>query len=341
MSAVESTFRSGIVRRDDHATAYLENGPEDGLPVILVHGWPETSWAWRHQLVGLGARGHRVIAPDLRGIGRSTIYQQHSDYALRHHVADMITLADALSIDRAVWIGQDWGAPVVWATARHHTERFHAGASLNTPYDTLERGYERMVSFVNRATYSEREYPAGQVDYYLFYKESFDTARSHFEMDIPAFFSTVLRAGEPGKQHKPFLTATVRRNGGWFGGGPPSPLPCDTRVIDEIDLAHFVEAYRRTGFFGVNSLYLNDADNQDFIASAQTPTITFPAMFIGGQWDYVNDTEYSSLAEPMRTACTALEYHVLNSGHWSHHERRHEVTALIDQWLIRSVFHSA
>jgi soluble epoxide hydrolase/lipid-phosphate phosphatase len=337
VNEIHPPFRSGTIRRGDHVTSYLESGPRHGQPIVLVHGWPETSWAWRHQLEALGALGYRVIAPDLRGTGGSTVYRTHDAYALRHHVEDLIGLADGLDLERPVWVGQDWGAPIIWSIARAHPERFRAGASINTPYDTLERGFDRMVSFVNRTVYPEDEFPAGQVDYYLFYQDHFADAQADFEADIPAFFTAVLRAGEPGKQNEPFLTAFVRRNGGWFGGGPAPQLPLDTQVIDQTDLDHFTAAYTKTGFFGVNSLYLNDEDNRDFVRSTHVSRLTVPTLFVGGRWDYVNDTENSSLAIPMRTLCTDLDYRVVEAGHWTHHERHAEVSALLDDWLRTKV----
>jgi len=67
----------------------------------------------------------------MRGYGRSTIYKRHEDYALEKIVDDMIGLADALKIEKAIWIGHDWGAPSVWSIASHHPERCHGVATLN------------------------------------------------------------------------------------------------------------------------------------------------------------------------------------------------------------------
>ena len=77
-----------------HTSFYRASGPDDGTPIIFVHGWPELSLSWRHQLRALGALGFRCIAPDLRGYGRSSIYPDHGDYALENVVGDMLELAD-------------------------------------------------------------------------------------------------------------------------------------------------------------------------------------------------------------------------------------------------------
>ena len=78
--------------------------------------------------------GFRCVAPDMRGYGRSSVPGRHGDYAQSEIVADMIDLLDALGRDTAVWIGHDWGSPVVWNIASHHPERIRAVASLCTPY---------------------------------------------------------------------------------------------------------------------------------------------------------------------------------------------------------------
>ena len=101
-------------RSERHTTFYLACGEPDATPIIFVHGWPELSISWRHQLPVFAALGFRCIAPDMRGYGRSSIYARHQDYALQHSVHDMLDLLSALGTDKAVWVGHDWGSPVVW-----------------------------------------------------------------------------------------------------------------------------------------------------------------------------------------------------------------------------------
>lgn len=96
-----------------HTTFYLAAGPKEGPLIIFLHGWPELSISWRHQLPALASLGFRAIAPDMRGYGRSSIHPRSSDYAQELIVQDMLELLDSLGRERAVWVGHDWGSPVV------------------------------------------------------------------------------------------------------------------------------------------------------------------------------------------------------------------------------------
>src|SRR5919109_179777 len=88
-----------------HTTGYLASGGQDRALIIFVHGWPELSLSWRHQLPCFASLGFRAVAPDLRGYGRSSVYHDHASYALEHIVHDMLDLLDALGRDKAVWVG--------------------------------------------------------------------------------------------------------------------------------------------------------------------------------------------------------------------------------------------
>src|SRR5690349_755831 len=88
-----------------------------GTPVVLLHGWPDTGDLWRHQVPALTADGFRVIAPDLRGFGRSSKPTDLAAYAPPALVGDVLGILDALGVDRAHLVGHDWGAAVAWVTA--------------------------------------------------------------------------------------------------------------------------------------------------------------------------------------------------------------------------------
>ena len=213
----------GWVRTDRHTSFYLSCGAADAPLIVFLHGWPELSISWRHQLRCFGELGFRAVAPDMRGYGRSSVYASQADYAMEPVVEDMLELLAALGSDRAVWVGHDWGAPVVWSLASHHPERCRAVAGLCVPY--LPGGFTRATRepLIDRSLYPASTYPAGQWDYQLFYEEHFDDARSCFEADVESMVKVLFRKGDPKGQGKPSRLASIRREGGWFGGAGGRP----------------------------------------------------------------------------------------------------------------------
>src|SRR3954467_10751685 len=89
----------------------------DGSPVLRLHGFPDSSALWRHQIPALVAAGHRVIAPDLRGFGASDRPEGVASAAVHELVGDAVGILDALGVERAAVVGHDWGGAVGWALA--------------------------------------------------------------------------------------------------------------------------------------------------------------------------------------------------------------------------------
>jgi pimeloyl-ACP methyl ester carboxylesterase len=95
--------------------AVLDEG--DGPVVLLLHGFPDSSHVWRHQVPALVGAGLRVVAPDLRGFGQSDMPEQVEEYSVRKIVADILALLDGLSVEKVRLVGHDWGAAVAWVFA--------------------------------------------------------------------------------------------------------------------------------------------------------------------------------------------------------------------------------
>ena len=322
-----------------HKTFFLASGAENAPAIIFLHGWPELSLSWRHQLPVFAGLGFRAIAPDMRGYGRSAVYDRHEDYALEVIVEDMLELLTAIGRDRAIWVGHDWGSPVAWSLASHHPELCHAVANLCVPYLPGGFGPQSFMPLVDRAIYPEAQYPAGQWDYQLFYEENFDTACRHFEADVASTIKALFRKGNPALKGKPSRTSDLRRRGGWFAPlerAPPVPL--DSDVISEEDLAVYAAGLERNGFFGPDSWYMNHARNAEYARRAQNGgRLAMPVLFLHGAYDYVCETITSRLAEPMRAACDDLTEVVVPSGHWMAQERPVEVNAALARWLATEV----
>jgi pimeloyl-ACP methyl ester carboxylesterase len=109
-------------------------GPEDGPLVILLHGFPETSYAWRHQMAPLAEAGFRVLAPDQRGYGGSDKPTSVTAYQLNTLALDVIGLAQALGRQQFSVVGHDWGGIVAWHLAMHHAVHIERAAILNAPH---------------------------------------------------------------------------------------------------------------------------------------------------------------------------------------------------------------
>ena len=119
------------LRAGDRRFFALADGPGDGPLVLLLHGFPELSRSWRHQLRALAGAGYRSVAPDLRGYGRS---DRSGPYDLRTLARDAAGLVEALGRERAVVVGHDWGGAVAWATAVHEPRVVERLAVLNCPH---------------------------------------------------------------------------------------------------------------------------------------------------------------------------------------------------------------
>lgn len=109
-------------------------GPADGEVVFLLHGFPQTSYEWRHQIRALAEAGFRVVAPDQRGYSPGARPPDIEDYALQLLVGDILGLADAIGADRFHIAGHDWGAVVAWAVAVAVPERVITANPVSVPH---------------------------------------------------------------------------------------------------------------------------------------------------------------------------------------------------------------
>ena len=109
-------------------------GPQGGRGVLLLHGFPQTSWSWRAQLSELGDEGYRAVAPDQRGYSVGARPLPVSDYRLDHLVADVLALADAMEMDTFDLVGHDWGGMVSWVAAARRPDRVRSLSVVSTPH---------------------------------------------------------------------------------------------------------------------------------------------------------------------------------------------------------------
>jgi pimeloyl-ACP methyl ester carboxylesterase len=279
--------------------------------------------------------GWRCISPDMRGYGGSSTPANVAAYTVRESSTDMVELHDALGGSPAIWVGHDWGAPVAWTMASHHPERCRSVVGLSVTY--LSRGHTlpNLLPLVDRRLYPIDRYPVGQWDYWLYYRESLPVARRQLESDISATMAAFYRSGVPGAVDKPSVTASLRRDGGWFTPNRRAQdMPREAKLISQGDFDLLVAAFRKTGFLPGLAWYLNDADNAAFADEAKNfGRIDLPALFLHSAFDPIDETLRSGLAEPMRQQCSHLTEATVASGHFSMLEQPEKVCELIGGWL--------
>ena len=236
---------------------------------------------------------------------------------------------------KAIWVGHDWGSPVVWSIAQHHPDLCHGVANLCVPYQPEGFAVETIVPLADRTVYPADKFPAAQWDYQLFYRENFAVAAAGFEADVGATVRALFRSGNPSGKGKPAPTAFTQANGGWFGAANSAPdLPRDPAVLSEEDERRYAAALERNGFFGPDSWYMNWNANLAFAERAKANwRLNMPVLFLHGAYDYVCETLVSRLAEPMRAHCDNLTEVTVASGHWMAQEKPAEVNAALAKWL--------
>ena len=241
-------FSENTYQNNRHKTFYLSAGEENNKKIYFIHGWPELSISWRNQLGFFSNLGFHAIAPDMRGYGQSSIYDKHADYCQEEIVKDMIELHTHLGGGEAIWVGHDWGSPVVWNIACHHDEYVKKIVSLCVPFKMMEN--DNMLSSIDRRLYPEDEFPYGQWEYQIFYRENFDKAKQSLEDNPRNTVKCLFRSCNAENLGKLANTAFVRKNNGWFKNGIAPDIFLDENVYREKSLKYIQNTCPRMGFLG-------------------------------------------------------------------------------------------
>jgi len=126
-------IQTSIVEARHARIEVVEEG--EGPVVLLVHGFPESWYSWRHQIPALAAAGYRAVAIHVRGYGRSSNPLEVEAYSMLQHVSDNLGVLEALGVERCVVIGHDWGSPIAANSALLRPDVFAAVALLSVPYN--------------------------------------------------------------------------------------------------------------------------------------------------------------------------------------------------------------
>lgn len=314
-----------------------------GPLVLLVHGFPESWYSWRHQLPALAAAGYRAVAIDVRGYGRSSRPSAVEAYRMLDLVADNVAIVEALGEESAVIVGHDWGATIAATSALLRPDVFHAVALLSVPYtppggprpsEVFARMEGGMGGEAEHGTASAKEPSEEFEEFYVSYFQRPGRAEAEIEPDVRGWLAgfyaalsadTMPAAGAPDPHF-------VGR-----GGTLRDRFPADGRLpawLGEDDLDVYAAEFERTGLTGALNRYRNmDRDWEDLAGHTGAP-IPQPSLFIGGTRDasttwLADAIEAYPVTLPGLTAAHLLD----GAGHFVQQERAEETNRLLTTWL--------
>ncbi|ABI78770.1 putative epoxide hydrolase [Hyphomonas neptunium ATCC 15444] len=298
-----------------------------GPLALMVHGFPESWYSWRHQIGPIAAAGFTAAAMDVRGYGGSSKFDGVPDFRMEALIGDILGVGAALSPDSPfVLIGHDWGAPQVWNTSLIHPDRIAAVAAMSVPY-----------------------FGVPQVSFDLVIKQVWDDKNKFF---YQSYFREPGRAeaafeAEPRRFLKGFYhSISGEAKTGDFPVGQPSDFPLLEGLnppetigawMSEEDLDYYTSEFTASGFFGPLSRYRNHTRDWEFLLPYKDRKIEQPACFIAGDKDPAY-SGFGMIEDPigrMRSVVPNLETALVlpGCGHWTQQERPAEVNAALIPWL--------
>ncbi|MFL2783836.1 MAG: alpha/beta fold hydrolase [Dehalococcoidia bacterium] len=295
----------------------------EGPLVIMVHGFPELWYSWRHQIKPIASAGYRVLALDVRGYGGSDKPYPIDSYGMSDHMADLIGLIDYFEEEKAILIGHDWGAPIVWNTATLHKNRISAVAGLSVPY--RKRGPVSNLQAL-RQLYKDKFF------YQLYFQEE-GVAERELESDIrlslrKMYFSA---SGDASSLENWVNRAPSTTLLGDFED--PDPFP---DWLSDKDLEYYIDNFSAGGFRGPINRYRNQDQDFDNLPMMGVEPVEQPSCFIAGSKDLVRTfVPGIDLYETPDIHCRDMRVSkvIEGAGHWVQQEAPEEVNVALLEFL--------
>lgn len=302
-----------------------------GPLVLLCHGFPETAYAWRHQLPVLARAGFRAVAPDLRGYGASDSPADVAAFTTLDVIGDLVALIESEGADDAVIVGSDWGASIAWQAAQLRPDRFRAVVALGVPM-------MRRAPAAPSRLFPKTESAA----FYTHYFNEPGIAEEEFERDISATLRAIYFAasGDAGPRDDPATPnpfGMVAAGRGLLDSLPvPQTLPA---WLTPSDLAAFVQSYTASGFRGGLNYYRNLDRNWALQGALEGKTVDVPALYLVGERDTglaIPGMDQIIAAMPALVPQLRAAEVIPGAGHWLQQEAPEAVNkALVD--FLRSL----
>lgn len=250
---------------------YVEAG--EGMPVILCHGFPHTWYSWHQQINALAGAGYHVIAPDMRGMGKTEAPEAIEAYSVAEITADLLGLLDHLRLDKAVWAGLDFGVFAIYDLAMRHPERITAIIGLENPAAPHNPDVPPLTEYaeMGRNSFLHIEYfrPVGPADG--------DLAAAPYEFIQKVFYALSGAYDFAEVMSKPpnytYLQALPK----------PPPLPWDW--FTQVDLEQIAGAYAESGFTGGLNWYRAMDIKWRERKPYEGKQSQVPAYFLGSEYD--------------------------------------------------------
>ena len=247
-----------------------------GPLVIMVHGWPELWYSWRHQIRPVAEAGFKVVAPDVRGYGGSDKPHPIEAYDMIELTADVVGLIDALGEEKAILVGHDWGAPICWNTAVLHPERVSAVVGLSVPY--FQRGEVSAIELW-------KQLYEGKFFYQLYFQEE-GVAEAEMEADVRTTLRKIYYIGSGDPTAEDSQAVAIKGPKHNLLDGLPDPDPFPAWLTNE-DLDYFVEAFTQSGFRGSLNRYRAQQRDWELLPQLSELTVDQPSYFIAGALNVV------------------------------------------------------
>ncbi len=288
-----------------------------GFPVVFCHGFPELWYSWRHQVHALAEAGFRAIAPDMRGYGGTDAPEDPAQYTMKVLTADMAGLLDALGIEKAVFVGHDWGGAVIWQMGLRYPQRVERLVGLNTPYGGIGGG---------KVTENLRDYH-GLTDatFYMRYFLRPGVAEAELSADVATTFRKVFLPYTRAEDFTTFMKV------GGDGSGVLTRITGTDTFLSEDELAEYVRVFETTGFRGGLNWYRGADLNALETGGPTDPILTIPSMMVTAGKDTILKPEMAA-AMPVLVPGIRME-HIEDCAHWTQQERPAEVNALLLDFL--------
>jgi pimeloyl-ACP methyl ester carboxylesterase len=295
---------------------FVEAG--SGPLVVLLHGFPESWYSWRHQLGALSDAGFHAVAPDLRGYGQTERPEPLEAYDIFQLTGDVVGLVRALGEESAVIVGHDWGALITAYAALFRPDMFRAVALLSVPYSPRRK--------VKPTEWEQQKYP-GKVFYQAALRAPGSDAflMSDVRMSLWKGLYSLSGEADGADRWSPVRDAAVRS----------VPLtPKMPSWLSEQDLDFLEAEYNRAGFTGGLNYYRNMDRNWELTPFLDGAKILQPTLFIAGDRDPVIEFTHPAY-ERLATNIPLLKNNVLlpGVGHWTQQERPQEVNRLLIDFL--------